>query len=224
MSFAARADARRLLRPRRDRHAGGLRDVRLWAISTLVTGQDIGLFGEQILNGLYDCFVLLAVPLFIVAANIMNASAITDRLFEFCRRWSGGSAAGSRQVDIVVSIIFSGMSGSAIADAAGPGKLMTEMMMPGRPLLAGLRGGGDRGLGDDRADHPALDPDGDVRGRLRHLGRLPVPRRRHPGADHGRRPDGLHGLRRRAARLPGRGDGAAAASIPRRPSAASRRC
>ena len=95
----------------------------------LVTGRDLGLFGEQVLNGLYDFFVLLAVPLFILAANIMNASGVSDRLFEFCQAIVGRFRGGLAQVDILVSIIFSGMSGSAIADAAGPGKLVTQMMI-----------------------------------------------------------------------------------------------
>jgi TRAP-type transport system large permease protein len=93
------------------------------------TGRDVGLFGEQILNGLYDSFVLLAVPLFILAANIMNASGVSDRLFAFCQILVGRFRGGLAQVDILVSIIFSGMSGSAIADAAGPGKLVTQMMI-----------------------------------------------------------------------------------------------
>lgn len=93
------------------------------------TGRDIGLFGEQILNGLYDSFVLLAVPLFILAANIMNASGVSDRLFNFCQVLVGRFRGGLAQVNILVSIIFSGMSGSAIADAAGPGKLVTQMMI-----------------------------------------------------------------------------------------------
>jgi tripartite ATP-independent transporter DctM subunit len=95
----------------------------------IVSGRDIGLFGEQILNGLYDSFVLLAVPLFILAANIMNASGVSDRLFMFCQALVGRFRGGLAQVDILVSIIFSGMSGSAIADAAGPGKLVTQMMI-----------------------------------------------------------------------------------------------
>lgn len=95
----------------------------------IVTGRDVGLFGEQILNGLYDSFVLLAVPLFILAANIMNASGVSDRLFTFCQALVGRFRGGLAQVDILVSIIFSGMSGSAIADAAGPGKLVTQMMI-----------------------------------------------------------------------------------------------
>ncbi len=49
-----------------------------------VGGQDLGLAGEQIIQGLYDSFVLLAVPLFIVAANIMNAGTISERLLAFC--------------------------------------------------------------------------------------------------------------------------------------------
>jgi len=95
----------------------------------ILTGRDVGLFGEQILNGLYDSFVLLAVPLFILAANIMNASGVSDRLFMFCQALVGRFRGGLAQVDILVSIIFSGMSGSAIADAAGPGKLVTQMMI-----------------------------------------------------------------------------------------------
>jgi tripartite ATP-independent transporter DctM subunit len=95
----------------------------------IATGRDLGLFGEQVLNGLYDSFVLLAVPLFILAANIMNASGVSDRLFMFCQALVGRFRGGLAQVDILVSIIFSGMSGSAIADAAGPGKLVTQMMV-----------------------------------------------------------------------------------------------
>ncbi|KFG70621.1 TRAP transporter large permease [Microvirga sp. BSC39] len=95
----------------------------------IATGRDLGLFGEQVLNGLYDSFVLLAVPLFILAANIMNASGVSDRLFMFCQALVGRFRGGLAQVDILVSIIFSGMSGSAIADAAGPGKLVTQMMI-----------------------------------------------------------------------------------------------
>ena len=45
----------------------------------VLVGQDVGLAGEQIIYGLYDSFVLLAVPLFIVAANIMNAGSISER-------------------------------------------------------------------------------------------------------------------------------------------------
>ena len=49
-----------------------------------VKGQDMGLAAEQIIQGLYDSFVILAIPLFIVAANFMNAGTISDRLNTFC--------------------------------------------------------------------------------------------------------------------------------------------
>jgi TRAP-type transport system large permease protein len=94
----------------------------------LVKGQDMGIAAEQIVYGLYDSFVLLAVPLFIVAANIMNAGAISDRLLSFCIALVGRFKGGLGHVNVVASLIFSGMSGSAVADAAGLGKVIIEMM------------------------------------------------------------------------------------------------
>ncbi|WP_332700866.1 TRAP transporter large permease [Devosia sp.] len=95
----------------------------------LFMGADIGLLAEQMLNGMFDSFVLLAVPLFILAANLMNAGGVTDRLLAFCQALVGRLKGGLAQVDILVSIVFAGMSGSAVADAAGPGKLVTMMMV-----------------------------------------------------------------------------------------------
>lgn len=91
-------------------------------------GQDLGLAAEQMLQGLYDSFVLLAVPLFIIAANIMNAGTISERLLAFCVALVGRFRGGLGYVNIVASLIFSGMSGSAVADAAGIGKIIIEMM------------------------------------------------------------------------------------------------
>ncbi|MEI6734935.1 MAG: TRAP transporter large permease subunit, partial [Comamonadaceae bacterium] len=51
----------------------------------IVKGQDLGLAAEQILNGLYSGYVLLAVPLFVFAANLMNAGSISERLFQLSR-------------------------------------------------------------------------------------------------------------------------------------------
>ncbi len=93
-----------------------------------ITGQDLALAGEQIIQGLYNSFVLLAVPLFIVAANIMNAGAISDRLLQFCVALVGHLRGGLGHVNILSSLIFSGMSGSAVADAAGVGKVIIRMM------------------------------------------------------------------------------------------------
>jgi len=95
----------------------------------LLNHQDIGLVASQSLNGLFKSFVLLAVPLFIVAADIMNAGTISERLLQFAMLVVGRIRGGLAHVTVVASMIFSGMSGSAIADAAGPGKLMIEMML-----------------------------------------------------------------------------------------------
>ena len=91
-------------------------------------GQDIGLAGKVLMDGLYNSFILLAVPLFIVAANIMNAGTISDRLLGFCVALVGRFRGGLGHVNVVASLIFSGMSGSAVADAAGIGRIIIEMM------------------------------------------------------------------------------------------------
>ena len=95
----------------------------------LLKKQDLGLLAEQVGNGLYNSYVLLAVPLFVFAANIMNAGTVSERLFDFCRILVGRVRGGLAQVDILVSVVFSGMSGSAIADAAGPGLVTIRQMM-----------------------------------------------------------------------------------------------
>ncbi len=101
------------------------------------SGQDIALAGEQALWGMYDSFVLLAVPLFIAAANIMNAGTISDRLLNWCVACVGRFRGGLGHVNVVASLIFSGMSGSAIADAAGIGKIIINMMTKGGRYPAG---------------------------------------------------------------------------------------
>ena len=106
----------------------------------LVKGQDLGMASEQILNGLYNSYVLLAVPLFILAANLMNAGTVSDRLFEFCKILVGRLPGGLAQVDVLVSVIFSGMSGSAIADAAGPGLVSIKQMLKKPEYSPGFAG------------------------------------------------------------------------------------
>jgi tripartite ATP-independent transporter DctM subunit len=92
------------------------------------SGQSVGIAGKVMLDGLYNGFILLAVPLFIVAANVMNAGTISDRLLGFCVALVGRFRGGLGHVNIIASLIFSGMSGSAVADAAGPGKIIIGMM------------------------------------------------------------------------------------------------
>ena len=94
----------------------------------LLAGQDMGTVAEQFLNGMYTNYIILSVPLFILAAELMNVGSMTDRLLRFCDAFVGRFRGGLAHVNILQSIIFAGMSGSAIADAAGTGKMMQAMM------------------------------------------------------------------------------------------------
>jgi len=98
------------------------------ALYLLLAGLDMGTAAEQLLNGMYRSDVLLAIPLFILAAEFMNTGSITERLLRFCDAIVGRFRGGLAHVNVVQSIIFAGMSGSALADAAASGKLMQKMM------------------------------------------------------------------------------------------------
>ncbi len=93
-----------------------------------MAGLDMGTAAEQLLNGMYTSFLLLAIPLFVLAAEFMNTGSIMDRLLRFCNAIVGRFRGGLAQVNVVQSIIFASMSGSALADAAGSGKLMQTLM------------------------------------------------------------------------------------------------
>jgi tripartite ATP-independent transporter DctM subunit len=88
----------------------------------------MGTAAEQFLNGMYSNYVMLAVPLFILAAELMNNGTLSERLLRWCNAAVGRFRGGLAQVNVLQSIIFAGMSGSAIADAAGTGKMMQYMM------------------------------------------------------------------------------------------------
>ena len=94
----------------------------------LLAGLDLGTAAEQLLNGLYNSYVLLAVPLFILAADLMNTGSLTDRLLNFCLVLVGRFRGGLGHVNVVANVIFAGMSGSAIADAVGIGRIIIPMM------------------------------------------------------------------------------------------------
>ena len=97
----------------------------------LLAGQDLATAAEQLLNGLFNSYVLLAVPLFIFAADIMNVGSLTDRLLRFCLVLVGRFRGGLGHVNVVSNVIFAGMSGSAIADAVGIGRIIIGMMTRG---------------------------------------------------------------------------------------------
>lgn len=75
-----------------------------------------------------NSFPLLAVPLFILAAGLMNSSGITERLFEFAKLLVGRMKGGLAQVNVVASLIFSGISGAALADVGGLGNIEIAAM------------------------------------------------------------------------------------------------
>ena len=172
----------------------------------------MGTVAEQFLNGMYSNYVMLAVPLFILAAELMNNGSLSERLLRWCDAVVGRFRGGLAQVNILQSIIFAGMSGSAIADAAGTGKMMQYMMTKDGKYTAELCGGPHGGLGGDRSDHSAFHPHDPLRPRVRCLDRLPVSWRRHSRPADGHRPDGHHCRHGAPQEFPGRKGRAAARS------------
>ena len=75
-----------------------------------------------------DSFPLLAVPCFILAGNLMNSAGITNRIYDFAVALAGWMRGGLAHVNIIGSVIFAGMSGTAIADAAGLGTIEIKAM------------------------------------------------------------------------------------------------
>ncbi len=76
----------------------------------------------------YNAFVLLAVPFFLMAANLMNSAGITDRLVQLSRAMVGHLPGGLGHINVTVSMLFAGISGSSTADAAGIGSLLIPAM------------------------------------------------------------------------------------------------
>ena len=73
-------------------------------------------------------FLLLSIPLFILAAKIMNGSSITKRIFRFANTAVGWLPGGLGHANILASLLFAGMSGTAVSDAAGLGQIEIEAM------------------------------------------------------------------------------------------------
>jgi tripartite ATP-independent transporter DctM subunit len=94
----------------------------------LMQGMDMSIAFEKMLGGLYGSYVLLAIPLFIFAADLMNVGTLSDKLLDFSRALVGRFRGGLGHVNVVSSLIFSGMSGSAIADAVGMGRIIINLM------------------------------------------------------------------------------------------------
>ncbi|KKK32893.1 C4-dicarboxylate ABC transporter permease [Salinicoccus sediminis] len=82
----------------------------------------------KMVNGL-DSFVLLAVPLFILAANLMNSGKISEKMIDLALAIVGPLKGGLAQANVLVSMIFAGVSGAAQADTAGTGKVLIPSML-----------------------------------------------------------------------------------------------
>ena len=93
----------------------------------LMKGMPLLILPERISAGLFS-FPLLAMPFFILAARIMNSAGITRRIFDFCLAIVGHKRAGLAHVNVVSSMVFSGISGSAMADVAGLGAVEIAAM------------------------------------------------------------------------------------------------
>ena len=94
----------------------------------LYSGADIGMIVDQVMGTMFTGYVLMAVPLFIFTANVMNSGKVTDAMFEFCKGLIGKRRGALAYVNVLISLIFSGMTGSAIADASGIGIIEINAM------------------------------------------------------------------------------------------------
>jgi tripartite ATP-independent transporter DctM subunit len=94
----------------------------------LVKGNDLTLVTNNIISTFYTNYVIIAVPLFIFTANVMNSGKVTDMIYDFAHSLCGRMRGALGHVNILGSLIFAGMTGSAIADAAGLGKIEIESM------------------------------------------------------------------------------------------------
>ena len=97
-------------------------------IYCFIAGIKLSIMGTRMFTGLNN-FALIAIPLFILTAEVMNRTSVADRIFKFCRDLVGYIPGGMGHVNIVTSIIFAGMSGSAVADAGGIGDLSYRAMV-----------------------------------------------------------------------------------------------
>ncbi|MCF0132456.1 MAG: TRAP transporter large permease [Blautia sp.] len=96
-------------------------------LGCLSLGYPLMVIGQKMVTGI-DSYLLIAIPLFVLAGNLMNAGKITDKIFNFCKELVGWIPGGLGHANIVASIIFAGMSGSAAADAGGLGTIEMQAM------------------------------------------------------------------------------------------------
>lgn len=98
-------------------------------VTALATGQFQAFAIVHRMIGNSSSYTLLAIPFFILAAKLMNTGGITDKIFRFCSAIVGWVPGGLGHANVVASIVFSGMSGSAVADAGGLGQIEVDAMI-----------------------------------------------------------------------------------------------
>ncbi|MBQ8129869.1 MAG: TRAP transporter large permease [Clostridia bacterium] len=96
-------------------------------LGCLQLGYPMMVIGQKMVTGI-DSYLLIAIPLFILAGNLMNSGKITEKIFNFAKEVVGWIPGGLGHANIVASVIFAGMSGSATADAGGLGTIEMEAM------------------------------------------------------------------------------------------------
>lgn len=96
----------------------------------LITGEagQLHLVAQKTIENIFTNTTIIAVPLFIFAANVMNAGKITEYVFGVCKGLVGRFPGGLAHVNVLASLVFSGMTGSAVADASGLGKMEIDAM------------------------------------------------------------------------------------------------
>ena len=98
-------------------------------VTTMITHQFEAAAIIHRMIGNSSSYTLLAIPFFILAAKLMNSGGITRRLFRACSAWVGWIPGGLGHANVVASVVFSGMSGSAVADAGGLGQIEVDAMI-----------------------------------------------------------------------------------------------
>jgi len=97
------------------------------ALYLVIEGLPLELVPQRFFTGI-DIFLLLAIPLFMLAGDVMNAGHLTDRLVEFSQAVIGKVRGGLAMVNVLTSMFFAGITGSAVADASAIGSMMIPMM------------------------------------------------------------------------------------------------
>lgn len=106
----------------------GIGMLSMGVIYMMITGGNVQIISQGVLDLYWTNYILIAVPLFLFTANVMNAGRITSRIFDFADGIVGRYRGGLAHVNILASLIFAGMSGSATADASGLGNMEIQAM------------------------------------------------------------------------------------------------